>query len=63
MESTLDAVPSQLTPADPFTVPGNEYNYQPQFCLNGSHLWSLGATKPQMAEYLKTRKQVTNFAP
>jgi len=58
LESTLDAVPSELTPADPFTVPGNEYNYQPQFCLNGSHLWSMGATKPQLAEYLKTRGRI-----
>ncbi|MCX6677154.1 MAG: transglutaminase-like cysteine peptidase [Methanothrix sp.] len=58
MESTLDAAPSELTPADPFTVPGNEYNYQPQFCLNCSHLWSMGATKPQIAEYLKTRGRV-----
>jgi transglutaminase-like putative cysteine protease len=58
LESTLDAVPAQLTPADPFTVPGNEYNYQPLFCLNSSHLWSMGATKPQMTEYLKTRSKV-----
>ena len=55
LESTLDAVPSQLTPADPFIVPGNEYQYQPLFCLNGSHLWSIGAANPQIAEYLKTR--------
>ena len=58
LESTLDAVPSQLTPADTFTVPGNEYNYLPQFCLNGSHLWSMGAANSQMAEYLKTRGKV-----
>jgi hypothetical protein len=57
LESTLDAVPSQLTPADPFTVPGNQYQYQPQFCLNASHLWSMGGTKSQMAEYLKTRSR------
>jgi hypothetical protein len=55
LESTLDAVPSNLTPADPFIMPGNQYQYQPQFCLNASHLWSMGATKPQMAEYMKTR--------
>ncbi|HUS76612.1 MAG TPA: transglutaminase-like domain-containing protein [Methanothrix sp.] len=55
LESTLDAVPSNLTPADPFIMPGNQYQYQPQFCLNSSHLWSMGATKPQMAEYMKTR--------
>ena len=58
LESTLDAVPSEFTPADPFTNPENEYSYHPLFCLNGSHLWSMGATKPQMAEYLKTRGQV-----
>jgi hypothetical protein len=55
MESTLDAVPAELTPADPFIVPGSQYNYQPQFCLNGSHLWSMGGANAQMAEYLKTR--------
>jgi hypothetical protein len=57
LESTLDAVPTKLTPADPFTVPGNEYNYQPQFCLNGTHLWSMGAANSQMADYLKTRSK------
>ena len=55
MESTLDAVPPQLTPADPFIVPGNQYQYQPQFCLNASHLWSLGGSRPQIDEYLKMR--------
>ena len=58
LESTLDAVPSQLTPADQFTVPGNEYNYLPQFCLNSSHLWSMGAANAEMADYLKTRGKV-----
>jgi predicted transglutaminase-like cysteine proteinase len=55
LEATLDAVPSELTPADQFTVPGNQYNYLPQFCLNGTHLWSMGATNLQMDEYLKKR--------
>jgi transglutaminase-like putative cysteine protease len=58
LESTLDAVPSALTPADQFTVPGSQYSYQPQLCLNGSHLWSMGAANLQMADYLKTRGHV-----
>ena len=58
MESTLDAVPTELTPADPFIVPGNQYNYQPQFCVNGSHLWSMGAAKTQIADYLEMRGSV-----
>jgi len=58
LESTLDAVPSQFTPADPLIVPGNDYQFQPQFCLNGSHLWSIGATSPKLSEYLKTRGKV-----
>jgi predicted transglutaminase-like cysteine proteinase len=58
LESTLDDVPSELTPADPFTQPGNQYQYQPQFCLNGSHLWSMGTTNAQIADYLKTRGRV-----
>ena len=54
-ESTLDTKPAKLTPADPFIVPGSEYRYQPQFCLNGTHVWSIGATSLQMDNYLKTR--------
>jgi len=41
LESTLDSVPQRLTLADPFTLPGNQYQYQPQFCLNATHLWSM----------------------
>lgn len=57
LESTLDTVPTQLTPADPFTQPGNQYLYQPQFCLNASHLWSMTPVKAQMADYLKLRSR------
>ncbi|OPX75606.1 MAG: Transglutaminase-like superfamily protein [Methanosaeta sp. PtaB.Bin018] len=55
LESTLDAVPSQLVPADPFTQPSNQYQYQPQFCLNASHLWSMTQVKVQMADWVKLR--------
>jgi predicted transglutaminase-like cysteine proteinase len=55
LESTLDTIPEKLTPADPFIVPGSEYRYQPQFCLNGTHVWSIGATSLQIDNYLKTR--------
>jgi hypothetical protein len=57
LESTLDAVPSKLAPADPFTQPGNSYLYQPQFCLNATHLWSMTPVKAQMADYLKLRNK------
>ncbi len=57
LESTLDAAPSRLTPADPFTKPGSQYRYQPQFCLNASHLWSMAPAKEQMADYLKMRSR------
>ncbi|HNX40426.1 MAG TPA: transglutaminase-like domain-containing protein [Methanothrix sp.] len=55
MESTLDEVPADLTPADPFVLSERKYQYRPMFCLNGSHLWSLGRSESQMAEYLKKR--------
>jgi len=55
LESTLDDIPSELTPADPFTLQGNQYRYQPQFCLNASHLWSIGMTSARITDYLKTR--------
>ncbi|HPT38194.1 MAG TPA: transglutaminase domain-containing protein [Methanothrix sp.] len=55
LESTLDDIPSELTPADPFTLQGNQYQYQPQFCLNASHLWSIGMTSARITDYLKTR--------
>jgi hypothetical protein len=58
MESTLDSAPDKLAAADPFIRPGNQYQYQPQFCLNASHLWSIGATNQSMTDYLKTRDLV-----
>lgn len=55
LEPTLDYVPPSLVPADPFAMPGNQYQYQPQFCLNASHLWSMAPIRAQMADYLKMR--------
>lgn len=55
LESTLDCIPEQLTPADTFISPASQYRYQPQFCLNGSHVWSMGEAKSQIDDYLKTR--------
>ncbi|MDD4653154.1 MAG: transglutaminase-like domain-containing protein [Methanothrix sp.] len=57
LESTLDTVPAQLTPADPLSQPGNQYVYQPQFCMNATHLWSMTPVKTQMADYLKLRSR------
>jgi predicted transglutaminase-like cysteine proteinase len=59
LESTLDSVPTRLTPADPFTMPGNQYQYQPQFCLNATHLWSMAPIKTVMADYVKMRSRQT----
>ena len=59
LESTLDSVPTNLLPADPFTMPGAQYQYQPQFCLNDSLLWSIGPAT-QMADYLKARERRIN---
>ncbi len=55
LESTLDSVPSRLVPADSLTQPGGQSQYQPQFCLNASHLWSITPMKMQMADYVKIR--------
>ncbi len=55
LESTLDSVPSRLVPADSLAQPGNKYQYQPQFCFNTSHLWSIVPVKMQMADYIKMR--------
>jgi len=57
LESTLDAAPSRLVPADPFTQTGNQYQYQPQFCLNASHLWSLEPVRMQVADYMRMRSR------
>jgi hypothetical protein len=58
LESTLDSVPERLALADPFTLSGNQYVYQPQFCLNATHLWSMAGTKAPMSAYLKLRGTV-----
>ena len=58
LESTLDAVPSRLVPADPFVQPSSQYRYQPMFCLNATHLWSMGSTNMKMADYTKTRARI-----
>jgi hypothetical protein len=57
LESTLDTVPSRVVPADPLAAPGSEHQYQPQFCLNATHLWWIAPAKMQMADYLKMRKR------
>jgi hypothetical protein len=59
LESTLDCVPERLAPADPFAMPGNQYQYQPQFCLNASHLWSMAPIRTEMADYLKMRAKTS----
>lgn len=55
LESTLDSVPDRLVPAEAFTQSGNQYQYEPQFCLNSSHMWSISPVKMQIAGYLKMR--------
>jgi len=57
LESTLDTVPSQFALADALAQPGKQYQYQPQFCLNATHLWSMTSTSAKMADYLKLRSK------
>jgi hypothetical protein len=40
-------------------MPGNQYQYQPQFCLNATHLWSMAPIKTVMADYVKMRSRQT----
>jgi hypothetical protein len=58
LESTIDSAPENLLAANPFIGPDNQYQYQPQFCFNASHLWSIGATNKRVTDYLKTRGRV-----
>jgi transglutaminase-like putative cysteine protease len=58
LESTLDAAPARLVPADPFSRPGNNYQYEPKFCLNDAHLWSMSQDRTPIADYLKARGQM-----
>jgi hypothetical protein len=55
LESTLDSVPSRLVTADSLAQAGNKYQYQPQFCLNAVHLWSIVPVKMRLADYIKMR--------
>ena len=57
LESTLDSVPDRLVPADAFTQPQNQYNYQPQFSLNSAHLWWITPMNFQMVDYLRIRSK------
>jgi hypothetical protein len=63
LESTLDSVPPRLPPADPLTQPEGQYQYQPQFCLNASHLWWISPMEMQIAEYLKLREKNPRWNP
>ncbi len=61
LESTLDSVPDRLVPAEAFTQPESQYRYEPQFCLNSSHLWAISPVKMQFAGYLKMRSKGRNL--
>ena len=56
LESTTKNVPPTLVPADPMTMPGVQPQYQPQFCLNDSHLWWMSPVQTSLSEYIKIRE-------
>jgi len=56
MESTLNSIPSALVPADSLTEGGAKDRYEPQFCLNRTHLWLIRPAQMQMAEYIQIRE-------
>jgi hypothetical protein len=47
LESTLDAVPPSMPPADAFTRPPAPRTYHPTFCFNGEHLWWIRPPAPR----------------
>ena len=56
LEATLDSVPESLVPADICCIPGTKNQYQPQFCLNSSHMWWISPVKASLADYVKIRE-------
>lgn len=56
LESTLTSVPSYLPQADPMTEEGIVQRYEPSYCFNRSHLWSIYPTNITVAEYVKLRE-------
>jgi len=56
LEATLDSVPESLVPADSRCMRGTENQYQPQFCLNSSHLWQISPVRASLADYVKSRE-------
>jgi transglutaminase-like putative cysteine protease len=63
VESTLSQVPDKLSPADPMTEAGAKSRYEPQFCLNSSHLWALRSTRTMVAEYVRQREERPGLGP
>lgn len=57
LEPDLKSVPPTLVPADSVIKDGSERQYQPQFCLNSSHLWWISSARMQIADYLKAGEE------
>jgi len=60
METTSKSVTPRLIPADPLTEDGATNRYEPKFCLNSTHLWSILPSPGSMAEYIKSREQTAS---
>jgi hypothetical protein len=61
LEPTLKSLPPALVSADSMAFDGSERQYQPQFCLNASHLWWISSAKVHIADYLKARDDYPSF--
>lgn len=63
LESTLDSVPEALSLADPLTGEDASQRYEPQFCFNGSHLWTISPSNMTLAEYVRMRGDQASWRP
>jgi len=61
LEPTQKSLPPTLVSADSLARDGSERQYQPQFCLNASHLWWISSAKVHIADYLKVRDEYPSF--
>lgn len=62
LEPTMKSLPPTLVLADSLANEGSERQYQPQFCLNASHLWWISSAKVHIADYLKARDEYPSFS-
>jgi hypothetical protein len=67
LESTLDAIPSQMPEADRLSEGRQSFRYAPYYCFNNYHLWEIAperrfiSGKDPLHRYLGPRKRKVNM--